>query len=200
MHDDFEKDENEIKEDSNPKEQSTDDLDETLKMLEKLINSQDASLEDIEKLLNEAEGNIQIKVVASNKKQSFFKLIGSFFYELIVSFILIFTINSLFNIVDTNLLILSIFVLTFVLLDFSFNSFIKRRFPIISLMSFGAIHLIVSVCSITVAVIVTLQFGIFDIKNIGLAVFIVLAFLLIRKFVFEYFKNLKSYLKIRKGK
>lgn len=199
MQDEFDKKEQEDL-DTN-QDTSQEELEETIKMLEELMKSTDADFDEIEKLVNSSNGNVKIKVVKPfNKKQKVINVITNFIFEFIISFLLIFTLNSFLNLIQAQFLTLLLFVTIYIFIDFSFNLFFKTKFPIINMLSFGVIHLIITVFSLIVSAIITTQITYIRFAEIGLCLFIVLIYVLIKEFTIKYLKSLKTYFKKRKVK
>lgn len=149
-------------------------------------NLQDLSEEEIIKLINE----LSEKDPKNNKNVSFFvkckRLIFSFSKNLIIDFILIFTINTLMNVVDAKFVYFLVFFLIANFLDFVFNRYLTMKYPLIMMISFGLINLIITFLSFIISGIICLQ--LFEIVFASTIIYIIaiIIFILIKKFVIAY--------------
>ncbi len=168
--------------------------------------------QDVEELLKEIENTLEnlveedpqlkkkkpiIKIV--NLKPRMFKNIFlEFFYELVISYILIWSINSFFNIIDSNLLGVSLFISIFMIIDYSFNLFLFNKKPILFLMTFGLVSGLISILAFLAGAVISVQIIEMEFLNFGFCLLAMIGFLIIRKVVLGYFLKLKY--KLKKGK
>lgn len=149
-------------------------------------NLQDLSEEEIIKLINE----LSEKDPNHNKNVSFFvkckRLLISFLKNLIVDFILIFTINTLMNTVDTKFVYFLVFFLIYNFLDFVFNRYLTMKYPLIMMLSFGFVNLMITFLSFIISGIICLQ--LFEIVFASFITYLIaiIIFVSIKKFVIAY--------------
>lgn len=149
-------------------------------------NLQDLSEEEIIKLLNE----LSEKDPNHNKNVNFFvkckRFIISYLKNLIIDFILIFTINTLMNVVDAKFVYFLVFFLIANFLDFVFNRYLTMKYPLIMMISFGFINLIITFLSFIISGIICLQ--LFEIVFASVITYIIaiVIFISIKKFVVAY--------------
>lgn len=149
-------------------------------------NLEDLSEEEIIKLINE----LSEKNPNNNKKESFFvklkRLLVSFLKNLIIDFILVFTINSFIKVVDTSFLNFVFYFLIYNFLDFVFNRYVTMKFPLIMMLSFGIVNFIITLLSFIVSGIICLQLFTITFASFITYLIAIIIFILIKKFVLAY--------------
>lgn len=181
-----------VDQDEDNKEIDMEELDETLQMIEEFIKDLSEENKKME------SGNIQKKLKVVNQRRSkiiFVNLIK----EIIVSYLLIFMLDTFFNIIDSSFLVFNFYVVFFILIDFSFNTFIKYKFPLVSLLSFGLIHGIVNIGAFIVSAIICLQLFEIKFESFGICLLFIFIFIILKNLFLRYlFINLQKLKK--KGK
>lgn len=173
------------------------DQEETNSDVEELIKELENTLNEFSDDENHQHKKPIIKIV--NLRPKMFKNIFlEFLYELAISFILIWSINVFFKAIQTNTLGLGLFVLIYMIIDYSFNDFLYRKKPIFFIVTLGGIGGLISILAFLASGIISLQLVTIEFTNFGICLLLVIAFLIIRKIIFKYFLKLK-YLQKRKG-
>lgn len=157
-----------------------------------LDNIEDLSEEEIMELIND----LASKEINSNKKETFFEKVKKncilYIKKFIIDFILIFTINSIVGVIDGSFLNFIIYFLIFNAIDFIFNRYLTKKFPLVMMITFGIINFIITYLSFIVSAIICLQ-----VMNISFSSFItysvsIIVFYIIKKFVLYYFEKLRK--------
>ena len=155
-------------------------------------NLQDLSEEEIIKLINE----LSEKDPNYNKNVSFFvkckRFIISYLKNLIIDFILIFTINVLMNVVDTRFVYFLVFFVIANFLDFVFNRYLTMKYPLVMMISFGLANFIITFLSFIISGIICLQLFEIVFASVITYVIAIILFISIKKFVVAYFLKFRK--------
>lgn len=164
--------------------------------------TKDESEAEFEALLKELEEEInkindehfsdetKIHIIKPNQKM-FKNFFLDFLFELVISFILIWSINSFFNAIQTSFLGLCLFTLLEIIIDYSFNTYLKNKITLLYIISFGLIGNLISILSFIISGIICLQLISIEFINFGVCLLLIIGFIIIRKFVFKYFIKFK---------
>ena len=134
-----------------------------------------------------------------SKKEKFLHSIKSFVIflckDLIISLLLVFMLNSFFNIIQSNLTEFFIYFGIYYIIDVIFNRYFDFKFPLIKLISFGIINFIITLLAFVMSGIICKQLLIISFKDFVICLVVVVIYVLIKNFVLRYMNKL-----FKKGK
>ena len=96
-------------------------------------NIENLNIEELEKLIEELEknqdSNNKTKVIQIGSPLQMFKNnFVEFLYKMFISFLLVFSFNILFGVINSSFTNFLFYFLIFILIDYSFNYYIRKRF------------------------------------------------------------------------
>jgi hypothetical protein len=158
-------------------------------------------LDDLDELSNEELMDLlnQLSDNGLSKKEKFLHSIKSFVIflckDLIISLLLVFMLNSFFNIIQSNLTEFFIYFGIYYIIDVIFNRYFDFKFPLIKLISFGIINFIITLLAFVMSGIICKQLLIISFKDFVICLVVVVIYVLIKNFVLRYMNKL-----FKKGK
>ena len=155
------------------------------------------SIEELEKLIEELENSEsehrKPKVVRIGSPLKMFdNVILELLYKVLISFILIFSINTLFNVIATNIVNFLVYFLIYVIIDISLNMYIRKRLFFLTLYTFGLIHFFITVLAFIVSGIICIQFLEITFKPIITCIMLIIIYSIIKRFVLNYLLKIKG--------
>ena len=149
-------------------------------------NLEDMPEEEIIKFINE----LSEKDPNNHKRESFFgkikRLFISYLKNLIIDFILIFTINAFIKVIDASFVNFVFYFLIYNFLDFLFNRYITMKFPLVMMLSFGILNFIITLLSFIVSGIISMQLFTITFARFITCLIAIIIFISIKKFVIAY--------------
>ena len=150
-----------------------------------LENLEDLSEEEIINLINEITQKEPTK-----SKVSFFvrlkRLFIAYLKNLIVDFILIFTINSFIKVIDASFVNFVFYLLIYNFIDFIFNRYVTLKFPLITVLSFGVLNFAITLVSFIISGVICLQLFEIAFEKFITYFIAIIIFVLIKKFISAY--------------
>lgn len=155
------------------------------------------SIEELEKLIEELENSEnehrKPKVVRIGSPLKMFdNVILELLYKVLISFILIFSINTLFNVIATNIVNFLVYFLIYVIIDISLNMYIRKRLFFLTLYTFGLIHFFITVFAFIVSGIICIQFLEITFKPNITCIILIAVYSIIKRFVLNYLLKIKG--------
>lgn len=160
-------------------------------------NIENLNIEELEKLIEELEKNqdsnnktkvIQIGTPLQMFKNNFVESI----YKMFISFLLVFSFNVLFDIINTSFINFLIYFSIFFIIDFSFNFYIRKRFFALILYTFGLIHFIITCLSFIISGIICIQFIEIEFIKLSLCFIFMILYAISKKFILNYLLKMKN--------
>ena len=110
----------------------------------------------------------------------------------VLKFLLVFSFNVLFNIINTSFINFLIYFSIFFIIDFSFNFYIRKRFFALILYTFGLIHFIITCLSFLVSGIICIQFIEIEFIKLSLCFIFIILYAISKKFILNYLLKMKN--------
>lgn len=153
-------------------------------------------LDDLDELSNEELMDLlnQLSDNGLSKKEKFLQSVKSFVIflckDLIISLLLVFMLNTFFNVIQFELENFFIFFGFYYLIDVTFNRYFEYKFPLLKLISFGIISFIITLLAFVISGIICKQLLGLDFADFVICLIVVIIYVLIKKFVVNYINKL----------
>ena len=160
-------------------------------------NIENLNIEELEKLIEELEknqdSNNKTKVIQIGSPLQMFKNnFVEFLYKMFISFLLVFSFNILFGVINSSFTNFLFYFLIFILIDYSFNYYIRKRFFALILYTFGLIHFIITCLAFIISGIISIQLFEIEFMNLSLCFIFMILYAISRKFILNYLLRIKK--------